>query len=119
MYSGLRKAKVEAFALTDTDVQFVTGMNYHKGEQVVVENNRIFTWGLHPEDVAAEPVKLGAAILFNSDDFVKKIDDGKQHLLVCKPGKYVSYWISSANEREPSLNTLEKFMNFSENLTNK
>ena len=115
VYTGLRKAKVEAYALADEDVQFVTGINYHKGQKVVVEKERMFTWGLHPEDVAAEPVELGAAILFDADDYILKKDDGTQHLLISKPTKYLSCWISSANAREPKLNTLEKFMNFSEN----
>ncbi|SHI53421.1 protein of unknown function [Tangfeifania diversioriginum] len=116
VYSGVRKAKVEAFALSDDDVQFVTGINYHEGQQIVVEDNRIFTWGLHPEDVAAESVGLGAAILFNPDDFEKKMDDGKAHLLIANPGKYISCWISSANAKEPEINTLEKFMDFPENV---
>jgi hypothetical protein len=116
VYSGIRKAKVEAFALTDDEVQFVTGINYHRGEQVVVEDNRIFTWGLHPEDVAAESVEIGAAILFNPGDYEKKIDDGKQHLLISNPGKYVSCWISSADAKESDINTLEKFMDYPENL---
>ena len=116
VYSGIRKAKVEAFALTDDEVQFVTGINYHRGEQVVEEDNRIFTWGLHPEDVAAESVEIGAAILFNPGDFEKKIDDGNQHLLISKPGKYVSCWISSADAKESDINTLEKFMDYPENL---
>jgi len=115
VFSGIRKAKVEAFALTDSDVQFVTGINYHKGQKVVVEENRIFTWGIHPEDVAAELVEIGAAIFFNPNDFEKKLDDGQQHLLIAKPGKYISYWISSANAKEPVINTLEKFMDFTEN----
>jgi hypothetical protein len=116
VFSGLRKAKVEAFALTDAPVQFVTGINYHSGQQVVVENSRIFTWGLHPEDVAAEKVELGGAILFNPDDFEERTDDGSQHLLISKPGKYIEHWISSANAKEKGINTLEKFMSFSENL---
>ena len=116
VYSGFRKARVEAFALTDTEVQFATGINYHKGQQVVVEDNRIFTWGLHPEDVAAEEVELGAAILFNPGNFEKRVDDGTQHLLISKPGKYVECWISSANAKEKDINSLEKFMNFSENV---
>lgn len=115
VFSGLRKAKVEAFALTDSPVQFVTGINYHKGQEVIVEGNRIFAWGLHPEDVAAEKVEIGSAILFNNIDFEKKMDDREQHILISKPTKYISYWISSANEKEAEINTLEKFMNFSEN----
>lgn len=113
VYTGFRKAKVEAFALSDEDVAFVTGINYHPGQQVVVEEECIFTWGLHPEDVAAEQVDLGAAIFVNQDDFSQKMDDGNQHLFVSKPARYISYWISSANSKEPLINSLERFIDFS------
>lgn len=112
VYSGIRDAKVEAFALTDSFVQFVTGINYHKGQQVMIEKNFILTWGVHPEDVAIEKVELGAAILFNENDFSKKIDDGEQHLLISKPTKMLEYWITSANGKEPDINNLEMFKKF-------
>jgi hypothetical protein len=115
VYSGLRKAKVEAFALTDSPVQFVTGINYHQGQKVVAEDERIFTWGEHPEDVAAGKVDIGAAILFNADYFERRMDDGLQHVLISKPAKYIECWISSANANEPEINTLKKFMDFPEN----
>ena len=113
VYSGFRKAKVEAFALSDEEVAFVTGINYHPGQQVVVEDDCIFTWGLHPEDVAAEQVDLGAAIFVNKDDYAQTMDDGNQHLFVSKPARYISYWISSANSKEPLVNSLERFIDFS------
>ncbi len=113
VYSGFRKAKVEAFALSDEAVAFVTGINYHPGEQVVVEEDCIFTWGLHPEDVAAEKVELGAAIFLNPDDYSQKMDDGNQHLFISKPARYISYWISSANAKEPLINSLDRFIDFS------
>jgi len=113
VYTGFRKAKVEAFALTENDVEFVTGINYHPGQQVVKEDDRIFTWGLHPEDVAAEKVDLGAAIFVNPDDFSQRMDDGNQHIFISKPARYVSFWISSANGKEPVINTLERFVDFS------
>lgn len=115
VYSGLRKAKVEAFALTDSDVQFVTGINYHKGQHVVVEDNYLLTWGYHPEDVAVDKVELGAAIIFNPEDFEKKMDDGEQLLRISKPARYLSYWVTSANEREPEVNSLGSFLRFIEN----
>ena len=113
VYSGFRKAKVEAFALSDEEVAFVTGINYHPGQKVVVEDDCIFTWGLHPEDVAAEQVELGAAIFVNPDDFTQRMDDGNQHLFIAKPSRYISYWISSANGKEPVINSLERFIDFS------
>lgn len=114
VYSGERNAKVEAFALTDEPVQFVTGVNYHKGQEIYKKDGLIATWGVHPEDVAAEVVELGAAILYNPADFVKTVDDGTQFLLISKPGKQLKTWVSSACAREPEVNTLKKFISFLE-----
>ncbi|MFV0593988.1 MAG: DUF4861 family protein [Draconibacterium sp.] len=114
VYSGERNAKVEAFALTDEPVQFVTGVNYHKGEEIYKKEGLIAAWGVHPEDVAAEVVELGAAILYNPDDYEKTVDDGTQFLLVSKPCKQLKTWISSACAREAEINTLKKFISFLE-----
>ncbi|WP_167615899.1 DUF4861 family protein [Maribellus sediminis] len=112
--SGERNAKVEAFALSDEPVQFVTGINYHKGEEIYKKDGLIAAWGVHPEDVAAEIVALGAAIMYNPDDFEQTVDDGSQFLLVSKPGKELNTWISSACAREPEINTMKKFISFLE-----
>lgn len=116
VYSGIREAKVEAFALCDEPVQFATGINYHKGEELFNSDGLIVTWGLHPEDVAAETVKIGGAILYNPDDFVEKKDDGKEFLLISKPVKELSTWVSTACAREKDLNTMEKFKHYLEKL---
>ncbi|MBS2097407.1 DUF4861 family protein [Carboxylicivirga linearis] len=108
-YSGLREMRVEAFAFSEEDVQFVTGINYFDSQKVLKEEDRIITWGLHPEDVAAESVQVGAAIVINHDDFEKTVDDGKQHLFVSKPCKYISSWVTSTIEKDKKLGTLEKF----------
>lgn len=110
VYSGIREAKVEAFALCDEPVQFVTGVNYHDNAEIHKTDGLIAVWGLHPEDVAAEPVTLGAAIRFNPADFVLTKDDGKQFLLISKPGKQMHTWISSACAREKEINNLEKLV---------
>jgi len=112
VYSGVRNAKVEAFALFDEDVRFVTGINYFEAQKTVWEDNYLLTWGEHPEDVAAEKVEVGAAIIFNPDDFEHGIDDGQQKLLISKPTKILEYWISSANARETELNSFEKFQDY-------
>lgn len=110
VFSGERNAKVEAFALTDDPVQFVTGLNYHDGIEVVDVEGMIVTWGTHPPDVAADLNDVGAAVMYSPDDFVIKKDDGKQILLVSKSTKYLKTWISSANAREGEINTMTKFL---------
>ncbi len=110
VYADKREAKVEAYSLNGEPVQFVTGINYFDQMKVVKEENYIATWGIHPEDVAAEKVELGAAILFNNGDFEKQLNDGTQHLLISKPSQYLTTWITSANARELEINSFQKFI---------
>lgn len=110
VYSDKREAKVEAFSQTEVPVQFVTGINFHKETEVKKGKNYIATWGIHPEDVAAEKVKVGAALIFNPDDFASQTDDGKQILLISKPTAKLETWISSANARESEINTFNEFI---------
>jgi hypothetical protein len=114
VYSGSRLAKVEAVQVKGGPVDFVTGINYHQGEQVEKRDGLIATWGLHPEDVAAEKVEIGAAILYDPANFVKEVDDGTQHLLISKGCRALTTWVTSACAKEPDLNNMERFMEFLE-----
>ncbi|PXY46708.1 DUF4861 family protein [Flavobacterium hydrophilum] len=108
VFSGKREAKVEAVSLNGAKVQFVTGVNYFKDFQTKKGANYIAVWGKHPEDVAAEIVEVGAAIMYNPKDYVKTDDDGTQYLLISKPTKYLETKIISSCARETELNTLDK-----------
>ncbi len=108
-YSGLREMRVEAFALTDDDVQFATGINYWDGEKVKSTDNYVVAWGYHPEDVAAEKVKVGSAIIVNPDNFEKTVDDGAQKLFISKPTKYISTWVTSTIDKDKSMGTMKAF----------
>lgn len=112
VFADKREAKVEAFSQTREPVQFVTGINYFKNLEVEKMDNCIATWGIHPEDVAAEKVEIGAAILFNQNDFENQLDDGKQFLFISKPTKKLETWITSANAREPEMNSFGKFLEY-------
>jgi len=118
VYSGKRNAKVEAFALTDDPVQFVTGINYFKKEKIYQKDGLIVTWGIHPEDVAAEVLEVGGAIMYNPSDFEKTIDDGTTFLLISKPTKQLKTWISSSYSRDCEFNTMKKFIGFLEKQNN-
>jgi len=106
--SGKREAQVEAESLTGEKVQFVTGVNYFKDFETKKGANYIAVWGKHPEDVAAEVVGIGAAIMYNPKDYVKNTDDGTQYLLISKPTKSLKTKIISSSAREEQLNTLDK-----------
>jgi hypothetical protein len=115
VYAEKREAKVEALSLSGMPVQFVTGINYFENLQLRKQEGYIATWGIHPEDVAAEKVEIGAAILFDENDFEMQISDELQYLLISKPVKNLQTWISSANGREQEMNSFEKFIKEIEN----
>ena len=108
VYSGKREARVEAEVSGDDPVQFVTGINYWDGQEIAKGDNYIATWGLHPEDVAAESIALGAAFIYDPQDFEKELDDGTQFLLISKPTKNIETWITAASEKESEINTMDK-----------
>jgi hypothetical protein len=112
VYADKREAKVEAHSLSGQKVRFVTGINYHKNLEVVHRDHFIATWGIHPEDVAAEKIEVGAALLFNPNDFEKQIDDGKQYLFVSKPLVKLETQITSANAREKEVNSFFRFLEY-------
>lgn len=112
VFSGFRNAKVEVFALSDGEIQFVTGLNHRKGVKMRTGEDYIFSWGPGTGEVADGQIEVGAAVMFEADDFEKQIDDEDQTLFVSKPCKYLEYWISSANSWETELNSLEKFEAF-------
>jgi hypothetical protein len=108
-YSGRREMKVEAFALCDEPVQFATGINYWPTTQTFEGEDYFGTWGVHPEDVAAFPLNIGGAMFYNPDDFATKTKTNDEILLVSKPTKTLSTWITSAGEKEKGFQTLHDF----------
>lgn len=110
--SGSRFAAVEAEVLSGGPVQFITGINYHPGLEILKKDGRIATWGTHPEDVAAEKVAVGAALIYQPGDFAKLQDDGSAILLISKSTGKISTKVISACAREPEINTMEKFVGY-------
>lgn len=116
VYSGIREAKVEAFAFSSEPVQFATGINYHETSEVKEGDTYLATWGLHPEDVAAFPLEIGAAIMFNPDDYSDKVKTDSQILLISKPTNYLQTKITSAGSREQDFNSAADFIEYVEGL---
>lgn len=108
-YSGYREMKVEAFALTDEPVEFVTGVNYWDDAPSFEGENYLGSWGIHPEDVAAIQLEIGGALIYNPEHFQKKVKNDKEILLISKPCKYISTWITSACEKEKGFKTIKDF----------
>lgn len=116
VFSGSREGKVEAFAFCDKPVQFLTGVNYHDGTKTKEGKDYVATWGLHPEDVAAFQLNIGAAVKYNPDDFAKTEKADKELRLISKPTHYLSTYITSACEKEENFKNMEDFINYLEGL---
>lgn len=118
VFSGMRAAKVEAFALCSKPVQFLTGINYHPDTKTKQGDNYICTWGIHPEDVAAFQLAIGAGITYDPNDYVSVKKEEKEYQMISKPAKYLKTWINSASENDPDLNSMEKFVDYMEGFMN-
>lgn len=114
VFSGKREAKVEAFAFCSKPVRFFTGVNYHEKTDCKQGDNYICTWGIHPEDVAAFQLNIGAAVIYNPEDFETVTKGPKQYEMVSKPTKYLETWITSACEKEKELNSMKAFVKYLE-----
>ena len=104
-----RMSIVEASTVDGSEVQFVTGINYHKNVQLKKGEGWMATWGIHPEDVALEKVEVGAAVIYDKNKFVDQQDDGKQLLLISNNSSSIKIGISTCNARENAMNTLVAF----------
>jgi hypothetical protein len=113
VFSGIREAKVEAFALCDQKVQFVTGINYFDGMQVKSGTNYVATWGIHPEDInVGKKMVLGSAIIFNTKDYLKIMDEPNEKIYISAPTKYISLGITATNDTGSDLNNVKNFMRY-------
>ncbi len=112
VYSGMREAKVEAFAFSTNPVQFLTGLNYWPTTETEKGDNYVCTWGVHPEDVAAFQRNIGAAVIYNPEDYdsVEKTDNVFQ--MISKPTKYLETWISSGCEEEKEFGNAKDFFKY-------
>jgi hypothetical protein len=117
VYDCSRIARVDATSLNGTPLQFVSGINYFDDLEVIQTENYIATWGIHPEDVAAEKYAVGGSILVPPQGIEQQIDTGEQHLMITEPAKHVTFYILSACERENGMEQAADFIALIENLT--
>ena len=112
VFSGMREAKIESFALCDIPVEFVTGVNYWPDTETTEGENYMGTWGIHPEDVAAFQLEIGAGLIYNPEDFARKEKTDKEMLLISKPTKYISTWVTTACEKEKKIKNQKRFFKY-------
>ncbi len=107
--SKSRFAKITASELSGRKVRFLTGMNWHEGQNVSYDDKHICIWGIHPADVSANPIPLGAGMLYSDKTFpvIEKTDDMVR--IISKPADEVSTMVIAASTKEAELNNLKRF----------
>ncbi len=102
-----RVAKVTASELSGKKVCFLTGINFHEGQKVIVGEDHISVWGLHPAKEASLPV--GAGMFFSGKTFDKVERTENMVRLISGPASKVSTKIIAASTLEAELNNLKRF----------
>ncbi len=119
MSKDTRTAEIEAECISGQKVTFVTGVNYHKGQQMQVADGRIAVWGIHPGDVVKDPLPIGGAMVYNKRKWNNmSIDNEKGFIgiMTTTPVAKARTRVVAACSREDNLNTQEKFFMFVKNL---
>ena len=107
-----RVATVSARELNGKKVQFLTGVNYQKGEEVIYGRKYIAVWGVHPADVSASPSPLGAGMWFKPSKFESIEKTGDMVRLISKKTSLISTRIVAASTKEEELDTRDKFFEY-------
>lgn len=112
MKDNSRVATVVASELNGKKVQFLTGINYQKGETVEYGKKYIAVWGIHPADVSKNPSPLGAGMWFKPGRFEKVEQTGDMVRIISKPAKSISTQVVAASIKEDELGSEEKFVSY-------
>ena len=112
MKDNSRVAKIVATELNGKKVQFLTGINYQKGETVEYGKKYIAVWGIHPADVSQNPSPLGAGMWFKPSKFETVEQTGDMVRIISKPAKTISTEVVAASTKEDELNTEAEFVSY-------
>lgn len=112
VYRKTRVAKVTARELSGKKVRFLTGVNYHEGQQVSYGEGYISVWGVHPADVSVSPVPVGAGMFYQKGQFVNVEKTEDMVRIISKPASQIVTSVVAASTREAELNTARRFEAF-------
>jgi len=112
MKDDSRVAKVIAGELNGRKVQFLTGVNYQKGETVEYGRGWIAVWGVHPADVSKDPSPIGAGMWFRPRKFARVEKTGNMVRLISKPVSEIATQVVAASIKEDELNSEAKFVSY-------
>ncbi len=102
-----RLASVSAKELSGKKVRFLTGVNFHEGQKVIVDKKHVAVWGQHPVEGTAFPV--GAAVLFSDKAFPTVERTGDMVRIISEPAEEVKTRVLASSTKEAELNSAKRF----------
>ena len=102
-----RIASMSAQELSGKKVRFLTGVNFHEGQKVLMEQKHVTVWGTHPVEGQAFPV--GAAVMFSDKDFPTVEKTEEMVRIISVPVAEVKTKIMAASTKEAELNSAKRF----------
>ena len=93
--------------LSGKKVRFLTGVNFHEGQKVIVDKKHVAVWGQHPVEGTAFPV--GAAVLFSDKAFPTVERTGDMVRIISEPAEEVKTRILASSTKEAELNSAKRF----------
>lgn len=109
---GSRWATVKVCELGGKPLRFATGVNYPENSLIRQEEGWAAVWGEHPADVSSDPAPIGAAILYDPQQFPLAEDTGSTIRLISVPLPGFTTRIVAASVKEDVLNTPDLFFAF-------
>lgn len=102
-----RLASVSAKELSGKKVRFLTGVNFHEGQKVIVDKKHVAVWGQHPVEGTA--FSVGAAVLFSDKAFPTVERTGDMVRIISEPAEEVKTRILASSTKEAELNSAKRF----------
>ena len=112
VFDGDRVARVTATELNGRKVRFLTGINYHPGEDVSMGRGYACAWGVHPADVSTSPIPLGAGIVYDPSVFKTVEKTADMVRLISAPSASVQTRVAGASLKEKGLDSASVFESF-------
>ena len=106
---------VEAECVSGQKVQFVTGVNYHEGEDTDMGTGYVAAWGVHPTDVVKNPLPIGGALRYDARKISRTSKTADMLMVVSKPARRLRTRIVAACSKEKEINNRDAFVAFVRN----
>ncbi len=110
-----RIAEISAECVSGQKVVFMSGVNFHPGQQLKLADGRIAVWGVHPADVVENPLPIGAGLTYKTKVWSGLDIDNTLGFVAIKTRKPVtkaSVNVVAACSREDAINTCQKFFDY-------